>query len=639
MLIQRSTPFYIKLYWIGIVNTVDIFFLNGGNMKIAFMNIAFLSIAIGIIHSTALAQQPNPSQKHLMREDSAAVNALVMYPDTIRVDIFEACEYPSAIVSIATLQKNSSDEFVELISGYSKTEQENFWNMSRYPGFISRLAQEGKRSIDNIIAILKDYPADIRVVAMEYGTKYYDVLLKMDDLQTRTNSQFELILSDYPAVTQEALRELVQFPEIINLLNDHIGLTVRVGDRYRRNPEAVIRRADSLNLAATRQNAEDSEEWKQSIEQNPDEADDLKTAGDNYATESGYTEEEVNTEPDPDLVENYKCVPYNYWFGYPTWYPYSYWYPYPFWFDCGFYFNRHGTIVIIGSPSRYFTNWYFYYPEHWHRYPNLCNSYINHYYGRRRMSGGNSSIVHNWVRERKGYLPKDFIANKPKRTEVIRQLAQLDIDVQVLAGGRRVTPNERNQYLEKNVSRYPSLDAEQIPKVEEKQRGSRENLDPPEKRPAVRIMRPADVLDSDRRDVTARPPHRSDDGQSSANQPPVKIVRPTRESDSDVKETPRPSYKPVSQPPIKEPLRIERPAQETVPNQRQPAPHDYNFNKIQNAQEYQRQIWEQTQPVVRPQPQPAQRPETQQSRPAPRPQIQQPAKPAPVDKTNRSKDQ
>ena len=89
---------------------------------------------IGIVTIDAVAQQQSPTPKHLMKEDSAALNALVMYPDTIRLHIFEACEYPSAIVSIASLQKTSSDEFVTLIGSYSKNEQEDFWNLSRYPG-------------------------------------------------------------------------------------------------------------------------------------------------------------------------------------------------------------------------------------------------------------------------------------------------------------------------------------------------------------------------------------------------------------------------------------------------------------------------------------------------------------------------
>ena len=87
-----------------------------------------------------------------------------------------------------------------------------------------------------------------------------------------------------------------------------------------------------------------AEAWKQSIEQNPDEADDLQNAANDYATENGYTQEDVNTSPNPDEVSNYTCNPYSYWFGYPSWYPYSYWYPYPYWFDCGFYHDRSGRL-------------------------------------------------------------------------------------------------------------------------------------------------------------------------------------------------------------------------------------------------------------------------------------------------------
>ena len=352
-------------------------------MKTNFL-IGMLCVFAVVGHVDAAAQDQAPTHKHLMKEDSAALNALVMYPDTIRLHIFEVCEYPSAIVSIASLQKSSSDEFVRLIGRYSKSEQEDFWNLSRYPGLISRLVQEGKESVDHISIILKDYPAEIHETAMKYGMGYYAILQKMDEIQAKTDTQFDPILTDYPPETQQALRVLIQYPEIINLLNDHLGFTVRVGDRYRRNPQGVIHRADSLYLAQTRQNAEDAEAWKQSIEQNPDEAKDLKSAANDYATENGYSQEDVDTAPDPEYVNNYTCYPYPYWYGYPTWYPYSYWYPYPYWFDCGFYHDRRGKIVIIGPPSRYFTNWYFYYPEHLRRYPHLGDGYMDHYYGRQR---------------------------------------------------------------------------------------------------------------------------------------------------------------------------------------------------------------------------------------------------------------
>jgi hypothetical protein len=540
-------------------------------MKTKFLIAILFSIIIGFVQSTAIAQQQDSKPKHLMREDSAAVNALVMYPDTIRLHIFEACEYPAAIVSIASLQKKSSDDFVNLISSYSKNEQEDFWNLTRYPGLISKLAQGGKKSDDQINAILIDYPADIHETALKYGRDYYDQIKKIDEMQAQTDTQFEQIVADYPPETQEALRDIIQFPEIISLLNDHLSLAVRVGDRFRRNPQRVIHHADSLNLVVTRQNAEDAEAWKQNLEQNPEEATDLQNAANDYATENGYTDEDVNTSPNPDDVTNYTCTPYSYWFGYPTWYPYSYWYPYPFWFDCGFYRDRSGRMVVIGSPSSYFTNWYFYRPEHWNHYPNLANAYINHYYGPRRSVGGNTIIVHNWVRENRNYLTKDFINNTSKRTEVIRQVGQLTVDAQKQKGSKVIAPAVRDQFFNNNISKYPALNADQRTRMK----------------------------------VEDRQPNTPDVLQQPVKQPPVRIANIVQQ--------------PVKQAPVRAANPVQQPA--TNPRQASPSPA-YNFNKINKAQEYHSNVWEQTQPTVRPQPQPA----------APRPQTQQPVRQEPANR-------
>src|ERR1035437_9271440 len=87
-------------------------------------------IAAFVSQTTAQTQQPTSTAKHATSEDSAAMNALVLYPPNIRIDIFEACEYPSAIVDIASLQKKISSDFTGLIGNYSKDEQENLWDMS-----------------------------------------------------------------------------------------------------------------------------------------------------------------------------------------------------------------------------------------------------------------------------------------------------------------------------------------------------------------------------------------------------------------------------------------------------------------------------------------------------------------------------
>src|SRR5271168_2977686 len=124
------------------------------------------------------------------KEDSAAINALALYPDSVRMEIFTACEYPAIIVNAASLQKNSSAAFADLVSGYSKTKQEDVWNMSRYPNLISRLVDGGKKSKEDIETILANYPADIHDIALKYGRDEYDLLNKVNDLQNNTNQQF-----------------------------------------------------------------------------------------------------------------------------------------------------------------------------------------------------------------------------------------------------------------------------------------------------------------------------------------------------------------------------------------------------------------------------------------------------------------
>ena len=552
-------------------------------MKTKLLISLLLIIAICCVFSKSNAQQQTQTTGHLTKEDSAAFNALVMYPDTIRLDIFEVCEFPAAVVNIASLQKNSSSGFTDAISSYTKAEQEDFWNLSRYPGLISALAEGGKKSKEEIEKILVNYPEEIHETALKYGRDYYDTLKKIDDLQTATDTQFAQILADYPANTQQAIKVLTQYPEIITLLNDHLNLTVRIGDHYKRDPQGVIHRMDSLNLVIARQDADNAAAWKQNVQQDTAAQNELKSAATSYASENGYTQEEINTAPSPEYVTNYYCYPYSYWFGYPTWYPYSYWYPYPYWFDCGFYYDAYGNMVIIGYPSYYFTNWYFYYPEHYHHYPHLCNTYINNYYGHgdyyHHHNDGNSVIVHNWYDGNKNYLPKDFLNEKSKRVEAIKQVGQLNEDVNKEHKGSTVTQTEKNEYFQKNITKYPALNATTQTKTETKtvvennQQKELETVQQPTKQPAVKI--------------------------------PKYVQKPTV--------TPKSS---------------------TNTNTTKPS----NFNTMNKAQNYHKQVWEQTQPTVQPQVQTTTRSQQQtQVKQQQTPVKQEPVKQEPVKQNNPTK--
>jgi hypothetical protein len=521
-------------------------------MKAKFSKLVMLVIAFFTVTAYA-QQQPIPTHTPWTKQDSAAINALVLYPDSVRMAIFEACEYPAVIVNIAQLQKNSSSEFSDLVSKYSKDEQEDIWNLSRYPGLISQLAQGGKKSPTEINAILINYPLDIHDIGLKYGTDYYDLLKKIDDLQTQTNTQFEQTIADYPADVQAAFRQLIQLPEALSLLNDDLSLTVRVGDHYKRDPQGVMRRTDSLGLVEARQNAQDVQQWKNTIATDTAAQNDLKSAGTEYAESNGYTQDQVDAPiDDTNTISNYSCEPYSYWFGYPTWYPYSYWYPYPYWYDLGYYYGPGGNLICFGLPSYYFTNWYFYYPDHLHRYPRLGSAYISHYYGgHRTVFTDNALVVHNWVHNNRAFLPSDFKTNPSSRVEAVREVGKMNSDLMGPMRTKTVSDEARVDYLQKNSAKYPALNSNpQQPKIEEG-RQVPNVMHQPERQPAMPVQRGA----------------------------------------------------------------APQQARNNAPRQ-QFAPRGYNYNNVNHAQEYHQNVWRQAaQPAQRQESQPAYHAPAQESAP------------------------
>ncbi|HTB07276.1 MAG TPA: hypothetical protein VK806_10020 [Bacteroidia bacterium] len=433
-------------------------------MKKILFTLFLLCIGISYIN----AQQVT-SHVPWTKEDSAAINALALYPDSVRREIFTACEYPAIIVNVASLQKNSSTAFTDLVTSYSKTKQEDVWNLSRYPDLISKLVQGGKKSKEEIETILTNYPAEIHDIALKFGRSEYDLLKSIDDLQTQTNQQFAQLVSTYPIEVQKVFTDLLQLPEVMSLLNDHLSLSVRVGDHYKRDPEWVMHKSDSTAQAEAKINAEQLQDWKQTLLQDSDAQTEMKAAANEYATDNGYNQSDVDA-PQSDVdVNNYVVYPYSYWFGYPTWYPYSYWYPYPYWYDWGFYYGPYGNLVVFGFPSYYFTNWYFWGPRHWHKYPHLGSAYIHHYYGSHRLNTMSRQVVHNWVHANRNYLPADFIRNDATRVAALKQYGELNEKVMNKDGS--INTAARDEAFTKNPAKYSALNShpEQAKIPEEKQ--------------------------------------------------------------------------------------------------------------------------------------------------------------------------
>lgn len=391
----------------------------------------------------------------MIREDSAAITALALYPDEVRESILEACLYPEALVRIEALQKNTSESFRKTIESYSKEEQQKIWDLSRYPGLISKIAGGGKRSREELEKIVLDYPEEIRKTAMDYGTGQYDLLVKVNALNTSSEQAFESTIGKYPDSVKTSFRELVKYPEVVNILTSDLKMSVLVGDMYKKQPQLIHQKLDSISTEYAKQNAKDFEAWKNGLEKNPAAKEEMVKVSKEFAREQGYEEEDI-AEVNETVVVNYVIHPYPYWYGYPWWYDYPYWYPYPYWYDWGFYHGPYG-IVYIGFPSPFFTHWYFHYPHHHYHYHHFTDYCVGYYYGPHRTVNGFHREVSGWVKSKEKTLPKNFFAENPERPDKIKELGKLEMDYDKAVKGSSGKPISRDEFLNSNASSYPHI--------------------------------------------------------------------------------------------------------------------------------------------------------------------------------------
>lgn len=496
----------------------------------------------------ATAQSEQELLDQLLQEEKNSVEALVLYPEQTRRDILEACLHPEAIVKLESMQSKTSEAFKNLMQDYAQETQELIWDLTRYPGLITKLAMTTGQSDSEVRAKLADYPAEVHPKALEARRYYFDLLLRVDELNEQWRRTFDNLIRDYPDKTQDALRQLVELPEVLTLLSDGIRMTVMVGDLYRRNPAWLMQQLDSLNLVVAREHTREIEDWKAGLEADPEAKAEFARSAEDFAREYNYDDsyypyDDVyeSGEVREVVVEHHYYHHYPYWFGYPYWYTYPRWRPYPVWYDWGFYWGPGRVIVIIDMPSYYFTNWYFYYPHHHYYYPQLSSHFTRHYYGHRHHGGSITAGVDNWRRNNREIITDEWLDKARYDKEKFREYGKFESSREKYNQAHPAKAMTPSEYLDKNKRQYPVLAKE---------------------RP-----QPAQPEKEIRKDKEVTPP----------------VQKPRTE--------PAPKKDPVVIPPKTEPKesRKETPIPKTQPDKKAPA----EMPKVDKARDYHRDKWEQ----------------------------------------------
>lgn len=501
---------------------------------------------------TLMFAQPDKALlRDLAEENKKSVEALVLYPPETRLAILEATKHPEVLIKMQDMREKTTAAFRTLIEDFPRSTQEIFYDLGRYPGLSTALIQ-----LKNDPAAqrreLEVLPEDKREETFGVITRQMPTLVQINDLNQTARKAFEKLVASYPASARKAYEQLLDLPEVIDLLNEDLRFTILVGETYEDNPAWAIQKMDSLNLAVARSHAEELDNWKTSLESDPAAEAELQSAARDYATENGYSTEDMDhddayyADENDVVMHHYYYNPYPYWYGYPWWEPYPRWHPYPWWWDWGCRFHPQ-RVVIVYLPSYHFMHWYFGHPEHHHQYNHLSTRFVDHYSGHRRSGTTISEGVRQWREENKQVVSDDFIADKnrlPERLKEFGRFEQARQDYNVKNPRKPVTQEE---YLNKNPRKFPEIER------------STKNAE-------ADIQREKEIKQAKRSDwAPAKAPAKPEPA------PRPKTERPTR----------------VVTPPSTKPPKTEKPAT------REPAPAQRPGTQPDAAKDYHRQQWEQ----------------------------------------------
>lgn len=340
-----------------------------------------LRILIFLVLSASLTLQvkaQSTSKNTLLRmiaDDRTTIDAIAGYDQNIQRDILQVAQSPELLNKIEELQSRSQNDFRAIIANYDQETQGNFYELARYPNLISDLVRSGRPTVSDVNRIVSNYPQDIHEIAINNGQKYYNVLVRIDQLNNEIDRAFKYALEPYDQHTRQSVNVLIGYPEIVSALVDDKEFTALLGDVYREDPQWVLRNLDKISNDLAEQNREDLDAYKNQIQNDPAAYNEMLDAAERYArdkNEARYLDGVSNPIVDIHVINSYP-----YWFGYPYWYSNPYWRPLPLCYHTGFYRNHLGAVVFIGLPSFNFIHWQTYY--HPTLFPHLSYNYYRYY--------------------------------------------------------------------------------------------------------------------------------------------------------------------------------------------------------------------------------------------------------------------
>jgi hypothetical protein len=408
---------------------------------------------------------------NLTESERKSIEAIALYPEDIRLAVLEVASHPAQMITIKRLQEESQQNFRNLVERYPRETQEAIWDLTRFDGLMEAIAASDltRPSLD---AIVQSYPPEISETVRRLQSNDFALIREVVHLRLSTEQASRELFSSESAEFQHAINVLLDHPEVLSIMMDEVELAIMIGDIYLNERTWLLRKADSLHIALAAENSRSLEDWKATVENDPELQDELRASLQEYSGDYPFDDvyysegEDIpvtirNEDQIVDHISVYYHYHYPFWFGYPYWYDYPRWRPFPYWYDWGFYPFYRRPLMVIGLPRYHVVWWYFNKPYHHYRYNHLSTQLIQHYHTHREFGGGITSAVNHWQMQNRNVITNDFLSNRPQLSENLRLYGQME--EKRLSYNQRKSPDKRltsEEYLLKKERKYEPIKAE-----------------------------------------------------------------------------------------------------------------------------------------------------------------------------------
>lgn len=343
-----------------------------------------------------LSEKADRLREGLVDEELDALTTLALADEGMRDAILDASLHPEVLGSIGAIQDRSSEAFRARLEGEERATQQDVWELARYPELVDALVLGGRPSRSALDEVVSDYPERIQEIARGLAEYHFEVLNDIAAIREEAERETAQTLKRLPLATQGSFESLIERPDLLSAMLDEPEVVERLGNLVRDdawNARSVFDREHEL-ASATRER--ELEQWRESIENDPEAQEQLRESAREFAEDEGYEAPEVYASETRDTHRHHHHHdyhhPYPWWFGTPHWRVGTHWYPHhTHW---GFHVSLGGGIAIHSIPSPIFSYWHYKRPRHYgHRYRHL-HGHWNRYGPRHHLHRDYKHRVH-----------------------------------------------------------------------------------------------------------------------------------------------------------------------------------------------------------------------------------------------------